>query len=121
MRSVVSDAAVCLAKGDPHYQTFDGKRYDFMGTCEYVLAKDSEEKFVVLQDNEPCGNRRATCTNAVTVKIQGMIIYQSRGENVQLNGTEISLPYVNQGIWKTINFHFLIMFAEIQPTMYQKK
>ena len=99
MRFVISGAAVCSATGDPHYKTFDGKRYNFMGACEYVLAKDLEEKFVILQDNEPCGKRKATCTNAVTVKIQGMTIYLRRGENVQVNDTEIALPYANQGMF----------------------
>ncbi|XP_034481426.1 hemocytin [Drosophila innubila] len=31
--------ARCGAIGDPHYQTFDGKRYDFMGKCSYYLIK----------------------------------------------------------------------------------
>ena len=70
-----------------------------MGECEYVLAKDIEEKFVILQDTEPCGDRKATCTVAVTVKTQGMKIYLSRGENVQVNGTDIILPFTNQGIF----------------------
>jgi integrin beta 3 len=95
---LISGAAVCSATGDPHYKTFDGRRYNFMGKCEYVLAKDSNETFIILQDSEPCGRGKAACTNAVTVNIQGTIIYLRRGENVLVNGANVTLPYSNQGM-----------------------
>ena len=69
-----------------------------MGKCEYVLAKDSDETFKVLQNNEPCGRRKATCTKAITVKTQGITIYQVRGESVLVNGKNVKLPYKEKGM-----------------------
>ena len=84
--------ATCIASGDPHYRTFDGSRYDFMGKCEYVLAKDSVNNlFEVRQVNEPCGNSKVTCTKSVSITFPELVINLERGL-VTVNGSAVTLP-----------------------------
>ena len=42
----------CSSVGDPHYTTFDGKSYDFMGKCSYFLVRG--DNFSVQAENVPC-------------------------------------------------------------------
>ena len=39
--------AICEGNGDPHYRTFDGKNYDFMGDCRYYLVKTADLTIIV--------------------------------------------------------------------------
>ena len=93
----------CSATGDPHYTTFDGKRYDFMGKCQYVLAK-RPGKFEVLQENEPCGNGKVACTKAITVKVKGLTIHVDRGDVVTVDGASVTPPYSKKGKYNKVLF-----------------
>lgn len=55
MCTEVQCEARCEAIGDPHYQTFDGRRYNFMGKCSYYLMQT--DNYTIEAENIPCDGR----------------------------------------------------------------
>ena len=97
----------CGAIGDPHYVTFDGKRFDFMGKCSYYLMK--ADGISVEAENVACSGAISenmnflpsvttelpSCTKSLTIKFnddsgQQRIIKLKQGGFVLLDGFEVS-------------------------------
>ncbi|KAM6188764.1 IgGFc-binding protein [Sarcoramphus papa] len=99
-RCVAKSRSVCVATGDPHYTTFDGHRYDFMGTCVYQLAAlcsddPSLVPFAVTVENNNRGNRVVSYTKEVTLKVYNMTLSlsQAHPQKVKVNGILVDLPF----------------------------
>uniref|UniRef100_A0A4W4HMF9 SCO-spondin n=1 Tax=Electrophorus electricus TaxID=8005 RepID=A0A4W4HMF9_ELEEL len=94
-------AGMCVATGDPHYVTFDGRCFSFLGDCEYVLAQEMGGLFSVSAENVPCGSTGVTCTKSVTLTIGNTAIHLLRGKAVTVNGMAVTLPksYSGSGLF----------------------
>ncbi|KAM6142205.1 LOW QUALITY PROTEIN: SCO-spondin-like [Phoenicopterus ruber ruber] len=90
-------AGTCVAAGDPHYVTFDGRVFSFPGDCEYLLAREADGLFAVTAENVPCGTGGVTCTKSVVVVMGNTVVHMLRGRDVTVNGVSVRPPKVYGG------------------------
>ena len=111
--------AVCSVTGDPHCRTFDGKRFNFMGTCEYVLAEEKILSFTVLTQNKRC-HGHASCIFSVTVLVKGLFIVMQNGGSFTVQGNTVQLPYEKRGIVKLKHLLFFLSILIISSVIVLK-
>ncbi|KAJ7304150.1 hypothetical protein JRQ81_011679 [Phrynocephalus forsythii] len=95
--------ATCSASGDPHYTTFDGKRYDFMGTCVYQLTGYCSDDptltpFTVNVENNNRGNKKVSYTKVVTLEAYNItiVLSQEHPRKIQVNDVFVNLPFYHE-------------------------
>lgn len=85
------DTSTCIASGDPHYTTFDKRRYNFMGNCSYLMSapcNKSSPNYEVHADNEIRWNQPSiSYVKAVHVHIDMMKISILKGGTVQVRSS----------------------------------
>nr|XP_040147576.1 kielin/chordin-like protein isoform X1 [Ictidomys tridecemlineatus] len=89
--------ASCMAFGDPHYRTFDGRLLHFQGSCSYVLAKDCHGgDFSVHVTNNDRGRRGVAWTQEVAVLLGDMVVQLLHGKTVMVDGSPVALPFLQE-------------------------
>ncbi|KAJ8332875.1 hypothetical protein SKAU_G00417710 [Synaphobranchus kaupii] len=95
--------ATCRAVGDPHYSTFDGKRFNFQGTCTYTMSTTVGKThglipFTILTKNSHRGNKYVSFVRKVTITVYGQTIsISNRRGIVEVNGVNSHLPVTLAG------------------------
>uniref|UniRef100_UPI00358FE499 IgGFc-binding protein-like n=1 Tax=Myxine glutinosa TaxID=7769 RepID=UPI00358FE499 len=89
--------ATCTGSGDPHYSTFDGKHFSYMGTCPLLLAAPCASSTlnwsVQVQNDHRTGKKSISWTRDVHIDVDYIRVSFLKGYGVQLNGSNIRLPY----------------------------
>ncbi|XP_066413022.1 IgGFc-binding protein-like [Molothrus aeneus] len=83
--------AICQVVGDPHYFTFDGMKYTFVGTCTYTLVEvvNTATKVIpitILGKNEDRGLRGATYLKEVYIDVYGVRITLQKKQGILVHG-----------------------------------
>uniref|UniRef100_A0A914X2L2 VWFD domain-containing protein n=1 Tax=Plectus sambesii TaxID=2011161 RepID=A0A914X2L2_9BILA len=86
--------------GGPHYTTFDGLTFDYLGTCPYIVTQpcgyDVNPYFTIRAQNKPYGyNARVSYVLWVELNIHGYVFKVDESLTLTVEGVKQSVPYTH--------------------------
>ncbi len=92
---------VCTVFGDPHYRTFDGRIFNFQGSCKYLLSSDcsgsGNSTFSIRITNDARDSMAFSWLRTITVRLAGLKISLLQKMKVKVDGKRVKLPYIKLG------------------------
>ncbi|NXE75632.1 OTOG protein, partial [Cochlearius cochlearius] len=94
--------AECSISGDIHFVTFDGRKYTFQATCQYILAKSrTSGAFTISLQNAPCGqNQDGSCIQSISLILKQdpkrQVTMTHSGDVLVYDQYKINLPYADE-------------------------
>lgn len=84
------DMQCCKVHGDPHVVTFDQVKYDYMGSCTYILSAAQTGEWMVYGTFKPCGDKtkQLSCIVSITVIYGNELVQFLRMYRVNYQGRE---------------------------------
>ncbi|XP_076821544.1 uncharacterized protein LOC143468302 [Clavelina lepadiformis] len=108
---------ICSAWTDPHYKTFDGRLFDFMGSCSYYMARthrfstSDTRWFSIEATNEHRGsNTRVSYLSYVTVHLYNNTVRLDK-DHFEINGATVQ-GYDSDQFMVTSSGRFLMLTTE---------
>ncbi|XP_067132577.1 BMP-binding endothelial regulator protein-like [Centruroides vittatus] len=105
----VEDDGVCTVFGDPHYRTFDGRTFNFQGTCKYTLINDcAHKRFTVQVANEARYSKMFSWTKSIILKIDDTKLVLGQYRNIKIGKKRVRLPYIKLGTLSVVEQNYTV-------------
>ncbi|XP_025830346.1 BMP-binding endothelial regulator protein-like [Agrilus planipennis] len=92
----VENEGVCMAFGNSHYKTFDGKIYNFGGLGKYQFVSDCRSHIFSVRITN-VHNKRSVNTRRITIKSNSIRINLAQNFKCKVNGDLVKFPFKIEG------------------------